>query len=234
MSLRTELEQAGFALLRGALGTGELAGLLELLPAAANQNGVRNRGRGAYAARNLLWERPEIGATLACAGLDELACEALGDDAFPINATYFDKTTDANWIVPPHQDLMMPVEREADEPGFTGFRTKLGVVYVEPPAEVLSGLVALRVHFDACPASNGALAVVAGSHRRGKLRDADIMAIPAEQFTFCAASAGDILAMKPLLVHRSSPATEPSHRRVIHIVYAATEAGENVRWKRAL
>jgi ectoine hydroxylase-related dioxygenase (phytanoyl-CoA dioxygenase family) len=234
MSFRNELGELGFALCRGALGGDELASLLELLQPAAEQKGVRTRGRGAYAAQNLLWERSGIRDTFARTGLDQLASEALGGEAFAINVTYFDKSPDANWIVPPHQDLMMPVEREADEPGFTGFRTKLGVVYGEPPVEVLSNLVALRVHLDACPASNGALAVVPGSHRRGKLRDADILAIPADQFTICAAAAGDILVMKPLLVHRSSPATVPSHRRVLHIVYAAAEPGENLRWKRAL
>ncbi len=152
-----------------------------------------------------------------------------GSPAFPINVTYFDKNADANWKVPGHQDLMMPVEREVAEPGFSGWNRKLGVVYVEPPAEVLSNLVALRVHLDACSAANGALAVVPESHRRGKLRDADITAIPSDDFTICDAAAGDILLMKPLLVHRSSQGTEPSHRRVLHIVYATEQPGKNLR-----
>jgi hypothetical protein len=170
---------------------------------------------------------------LKTAGLDRLATEALGAKAFPINATYFDKTAEANWAVPGHQDLMMPVECEIPESGFSGWRTKLGVTYVEPPTEVLEKLVALRVHIDDCPASNGALAVVPGSHLRRKLRSPEISKIAVDQYTICAAEAGDVLLMKPLVVHRSSPAAHPGHRRVLHIVYAASQPGVEVRWKRA-
>ena len=126
----------------------------------------------------------------------------------------------------------MPVECEIAEHGFCGWRKKLGVVYVEPPADILANLVALRIHLDDCPASNGALAVAPGSHLRGKLRDSEIMAISSEQFIICAAAAGDVLLMKPLLVHRSSAAIVPSCRRVLHIVFATEEPGATVRWKR--
>ena len=233
MSLQIDLEEFGFALCRRALGPNQLSSLLDLVQSTSDQIGVRSRGGGAYAARNLLWDRPNTALLLAESGLDLLATDALGAAAFPINATYFDKTADANWAVPGHQDVMMPVEREVAEPGFSGWRTKLGVVYVEPPLEVLSKLVALRVHFDDCPLANGALAVVSGSHLLGKLRDAETSAITPNVYTTCAAAAGDVLALKPLIVHRSSPAAVPAHRRVLHVVYAAEQPGEQVRWKQA-
>jgi ectoine hydroxylase-related dioxygenase (phytanoyl-CoA dioxygenase family) len=235
MNLRNDVEEFGFAIRRGALGPQGIPTLLQLVQSVSDHQGVaRTRGGPAYAARNLLWKRPEIGLMLFETGLNRLASEVLGRDAFPINATYFDKTPNANWAVPGHQDLMMPVEREVAEPSFTGWRTKSGVVYVEPSTEVLSKLVALRVHFDDCPAANGALAVVSGSHLNGKLRDAQISAIAADRYTICAAAAGDVLVMKPLIVHRSSPTAVPAHRRVLHVVYAAEQPGVEVRWKRGV
>jgi hypothetical protein len=233
MNFKIELERFGFAVCRRVLAAEQLRYLCQLISLDPVHAGKRTRGGGTYAARNLLWDRPETARIMKTVGLDQLAIEALGAPAFPINATYFDKTAEANWAVPGHQDLMMPVESEIAESGFSGWRTKLGVTYVEPPTEVLEKLVALRVHLDDCPASNGALAVVPGSHRRGKLLNPEVSEITMEQYTTCAAEAGDVLVMKPLIVHRSSPATQPAHRRVLHIVYAAAQPGVEVRWKRA-
>lgn len=229
MNIRDEIEERGFAFERGALSPDRLERLLLLV--SNDQGGVRSRRGSSYAVRNLLWECPAIGEVLIDLGVNRLATQALGRSAFAINVMYFDKNPGANWAVPGHQDRMMPVESEVAEPGFSGWSTKFGILHVEPPVEVLSKLVALRIHFDACPPQNGALAVVPGSHAN-KLRDADIAAISAEDFTICEAAAGDVLLMKPLIVHRSSPAKLPGHRRVLHIVYACEEPGKQLRWKR--
>lgn len=232
MSLREEVESLGFALCPGALGDAQLRGLLEVLLPAVDAAGTGQAWPSPHAARNLLWERPKLGAMLTQLGVDAVAAEALGAPAFPINATYFDKTAGANWKVPAHQDLMMPVEREvASAPGFAGWSRKAGVVHVEPPVEVLARLVALRIHLDDCGSANGALAVVPGSHRRGKLRDAELAELTRDLFTTCEARTGDVLLIKPLIVHRSSPATTPSHRRVLHIVYASEHPTPELHWK---
>jgi hypothetical protein len=215
------LDADGLELRPGALGVGERRELLAI---------VAPEG---HTARNLLELRPALRPALARLGIDALATEVLGAPAFAINALHFDKTPGANWKVPGHQDLMMPVERAVDEPGFTGWCEKGGVVHVEPPAAVLAGLIALRIHFDDCPASNGALAVVPGSHRHGKLGDAALAALPREAYVPCAARSGDILLCRPLLVHRSSPSELPGHRRVLHVVYASADPGSVVRWRRA-
>jgi hypothetical protein len=217
-----QLAHTGYAIRKDVLAGERLSLFLALSPC------------GSHAARNLLWERAEVAAALSESGVDAIAGEALGGPAFPINALFLDKTADANWKVPGHQDLMMPVEREVPTPGFSGWSTKAGVVHVEPPADVLEKLVAVRIHLDPCPASNGALAVVPGSHRRGKLRDKELAGIAPEEFVVCEADAGDLLLMKPLLVHRSSPAVAPGHRRVLHVVFASEEPGDALRWKRSL
>ena len=208
-----------------------LSKLLDLPTTAA---GVRSRDSAPYAARNLLWNHHELVAAIEDMPLSQLATQALGSPASLINATLFDKTPDANWAVPGHQDLMMPVAEKIEESGFTGWRQKLDVTYVEPPRQVLEHLVALRVHLDDCLEENGPLAVGPTSHRSGKLRQSELAAIAFDQFRNLPAHTGDVLVMKPLMVHRSSPAKNPNHRRVLHLVYASRPPGEHVRWKSPL
>ncbi|MBM4004025.1 MAG: phytanoyl-CoA dioxygenase family protein, partial [Planctomycetes bacterium] len=42
---------------------------------------------------------------------------------------------------------------------------------VQPPAEILAQMIAVRVHLDDCGANNGRLRVLPGSHRFGWLDD---------------------------------------------------------------
>jgi hypothetical protein len=225
-----EVADRGFALRRRALSSIQLAELLRLILPADEWSSQRPLP---HALRNVLWDRRELAATLTSLGVDDIASEALGRPAFAINAIYFDKTSRANWKVPSHQDLVMPAEARVDEPGFTGWTVKAGVPHVEPPTDVLAGLVALRIHFDDCPAANGSLSVIPGSHHLGKLRDAEHAALDRGEFVDCEALSGDVFVMKPLLVHRSSAALDPQHRRVLHVVYAAEEPGSAIRWRRS-
>ena len=51
-----------------------------------------------------------------------------------------------------------------------------------------------------------------------------------ETVHICTAKAGDVLVMRPLLLHSSSPAMQPLHRRVIHTEYAAIALPEGLEW----
>jgi hypothetical protein len=46
--------------------------------------------------------------------------------------------------------------------------------------------------------------------------------------------AGDALLMRPLLLHASSEASAPVHRRVIHLEYAACPLPGGLEWAEAL
>ena len=46
----------------------------------------------------------------------------------------------------------------------------------------------------------------------------------------CVACAGDVLLMRPLLVHASSAASQADHRRVIHIDYTSCQLDGGLRW----
>ena len=50
----------------------------------------------------------------------------------------------------------------------------------------------------------------------------------------CDVKAGDVVVMRPLILHGSQKADEPSHRRVIHLEYAAGELGDGICWHRRI
>jgi hypothetical protein len=151
--------------------------------------------------------------------------------AFPVRAIFYDKNPEANWLVPWHQDLAIAVAERIDSPGFTGWSIKDGILHVHPPREILESIVALRFHLDDCKASNGALMVVAGSHRHGKLGAGDNQKWTDEiEPIVCELSKGDALMMRPLLLHASSQAMNPQHRRVLHIEYATQELPNGLKW----
>ena len=73
--------------------------------------------------------------------------------------------------------------------------------------------------------------MIAGSHRMGILDDdriAQFVENGAE--VICEAPRGAVLAMRPLVLHCSSPATAPSHRRVLHLEFAAQPLPGGLEW----
>lgn len=152
--------------------------------------------------------------------------EALSDAGYltraavAIQAIAFNKTPTTNWKVPWHQDVLFPFAEKVTAAGYDLACVKDGVDFARPPLAVLASMLAVRVHLDDCGADNGALRVAPGSHRLGILKGADIansVSVCGERV--CSAMAGVALLMKPLLLHASSPAASPSHRRVLHLVY---------------
>jgi hypothetical protein len=128
--------------------------------------------------------------------------------------------SDANWAVPAHQDVIVPIPASAHAKAIRNGRERHGLRYGEPAEPVLQELVALRVHFDAACAESGGIAIVDGSHAGGRLADAEIRRIRLETFRQYDCCAGDVLLMKPLVVHRSGRSTLPLRRRVLHVLYA--------------
>jgi len=158
----------------------------------------------------------------------------LSRDSKAIQAIAFDKTPDANWKVTWHQDVMFPFAQAVTRSGFDLPSRKEGIDYARPPASILEEMLAVRLHLDDCDDSNGPLRVSPGSHRHGILRSAEIPDYVARNGeAVCTAKEGDALLMKPLLLHASSPAISPKHRRVIHFVY---HSGNPIaeRWHRTV
>lgn len=84
---------------------------------------------------------------------------------------------------------------------------------------------------DAADRLNGALRVIPGSHRRGRIKNKDLLTIVENsQAVDCCVNAGDLLLMSPLLLHASRKAKNPVHRRIVHIEYSALVLPEPLAW----
>jgi ectoine hydroxylase-related dioxygenase (phytanoyl-CoA dioxygenase family) len=161
------------------------------------------------------------------APIRRVAEEALGPNCFAVRGILFDKTPNTNWKVTWHQDLTIAVRERRDSAGFASWTEKDGVAHVQPPHTVLERMVAVRIHLDPCGLDNGPVRVLSGSHRHGRLTGKEIdtwkARVPA---TDCLVERGGILAFFPLLLHASSPSQSPTHRRVVHLEFAAGELKE--------
>lgn len=180
--------------------------------------------------RNLL-QLPAIRELTRTAGIANLLTPALGDAARPVRALLFDKTPAANWSVPWHQDVAIAVAEKREVHGFRGWSMKEGVPHVQPPAAILAEMLTVRLHLDSCGVANGPLRVLRGSHRRGRLDEIGIQRCKMEcEEVIGTVPRGGALLMRPLLLHASSPATKPKHRRVLHLEFANAPLPGGLRW----
>jgi ectoine hydroxylase-related dioxygenase (phytanoyl-CoA dioxygenase family) len=188
------------------------------------------RKRNVYGVRNLLQICPTVRDLAAESTIRQFVTPVLGDNAFAVRATFFDKVPDANWSLFWHQDNAITVKERHEVPGFTGWSLKAGVWQVQPPVEVLAGMIAIRVHLDDCSAENGPLRVLPGSHRFGWLdEELDTWKSRVAEVV-CTVQCGGIVAMSPLILHASAPSRSVRHRRVIHIEYAAADLPAGLDW----
>ena len=107
---------------------------------------------------------------------------------------------------------------------------KAGVLHVQPPPEVMSGILAIRLHLDESGIDNGPLRAIAGSHREGRLSTERIGSWDKEKSVTCTIPKGGALVMRPLLLHASSACAIPKSRRVIHLEFAAAELPQGLDW----
>jgi len=148
-----------------------------------------------------------------------------------IQCTYFDKSPLRNWRVAFHQDLAVPTSHRSHHAELGAWSEKEGQLFVHAPASLLAQLLAVRVHIDPATTSNGPLRVIPGSHRLGRLSAAEIQQIRAtSDEVACTAQPGDVLLMRPLILHASSKGTVPDRRRVLHFLFAPPDPGYDIRW----
>jgi len=218
-----ELDEHGWFVREDVVGEGLAAELASVFATFDGRAGTRD-GLGFDAVRRLV----------ASASVRAIVEPILGRAAFALRATLFDKTPTANWVVAWHQDRIVPVAARTDEPGFGPWSCKRGVVHVEPPVAVLEQLLAVRVDLDGSGPDTGGLRVLPGTHRDGVLGPAAIAAsrdrVAAVAPTIPPHGA---LVMRPLLLHASSRATAPRHRRIVHVEFAPCELPGRTRFRRS-
>lgn len=217
----------GAAVIENAIDSSTVASMIS---AASKLPANRDQG-SPYGIRNLLNLSPEIREFATSFEVFEIASALIGAKARVTRAIFFDKTPDANWKVPWHQDLTIAVGSRKHEVGFTAWTRKAGIDHVQPPVSILEKMVTLRFHLDDADETNGALKVVKGSHKLGRLSADAINSVrQANESTLCRVKSGDCLVMRPLILHSSSACLTPRHRRVIHLEFSADELPDGLDW----
>jgi hypothetical protein len=225
--VRDRVEQQGFAIVPSGLSQGTIESLRQQLAE------VSGDGPGL---RNLLTIVPAIRDLAQSPNLRAPVDGILGTQAQLVRGLFFDKTPAANWKVPWHQDVTIALADRVDldpeaYPDYGPWSLKAGVHHIQPPVAILDQLLTVRLHLDRADGSNGALRLLPGSHRSGRLSAEAIRDWRSRVAEVCAvAEVGDLLVMRPLLLHASSAAANPVHRRVIHLDYAIAELPAPLRW----
>lgn len=220
MSVDVDFDRHGCALVESVVDPEELGALAPVM--------LRE---GAVGGSRCLLARPEIAALAAALRAHHVLQSLIPADHVAVQCTYFEKSSERNWLVALHQDLSIPVARRVSAPALRGWSEKEGTVFVQPPPEVLEQLIAVRLHVDACGADDGPLRVVPGSHRLGVLTPEAGAAVRAERGeATCTAEAGDALVMRPLALHASSKSMGSSKRRVLHFVFGPSCLPFGLEW----
>ncbi|MCL1466445.1 phytanoyl-CoA dioxygenase family protein [Argonema galeatum] len=224
ITYRQEIEQYGFSIVEGVIGTNQIEALKNSLQSAMQSSDAKG-----YAMRRLLEAIPMVRQLCWEVPIRNLVEPILGKKAFPVRGIFFDKNPQANWGVSWHQDMTIAVKQRINIPRFRTWSIKDGVHHVQPPIPILERMLTLRIHLDDTLADNAPLQVIPGSHNLGYLKPEIIQSLKVNTVT-CPVGCGGVMAMKPLLVHASQPARNPRHRRVIHIEFAAEGLPDGLEW----
>ncbi len=206
---------AGYSIAEQVFNRREMARVCDALAGA-------DLARTKAGARHIL-HVPEVRGLSTHPALVGLAATFIGAQPIPFRATLFDKSAVSNWLVAWHQDTALPLNQRVEDSAWGPWSVKGGVLHAIAPAAVLATMIALRVHLDDSTHANGPLRVLPSSHVRGVLTHEEIQQLAGVVTAVeCVAPAGGVVAMRPLVVHASSKASEAQPRRVLHIEYAAT------------
>jgi hypothetical protein len=217
-----QIRDSGFAIVPGVLDQSEQR---QLINALGKIDGAGQRG---------LLRLPIVAHLTLSTRLLNLVRPHLPQAPHPVRAIYFSKSSETNWLVPWHQDLTLAVCARVESPGFGPWSIKEGIPHVQPPAEFLEQMLAIRLHLDDCDETNGALRLLPGTHRSGRLNAEQVQTLRQQDSELiCRLNAGDALLMRPLLLHASSRSQSSRPRRVLHIEYAGCNLPEGLDWHAA-
>lgn len=223
--------ERGFLIVENAFDKQTVDCLIEKLTVLNFGDAAKQRESVAFGVRNLLNVAPPMRDFVNSQDVRKLVEPIVGKQAQIVRAIFFDKTPEANWKVPFHQDLTIAVKERKSVAGFVSWTMKANILHVQPPASVLENIVALRVHLDDTDDSNGVLRVIAGSHRFERLNAEQIEKLKAKAETVtCPVKRGGAMLMRPLLLHASSAAKNACHRRVLHFEFSSEKLSGGLRW----
>ena len=133
-TIANEVGEFGFAIARDVVRQEMIDELIGLCSQATTGDQTRRRGESLYGIRNLLSAVPPLRDVMSSPPFIELARSVLGEAARPVKGVYFDKTPEANWLVPWHQDVTITVREHRDVAGYEMRPVRDGVVHALPPS----------------------------------------------------------------------------------------------------
>ena len=214
-----QLDREGFVVLASALNGDQLHALERLLPSSAEAAGLR------------IFGCPELEEWLRAGPIGKVTCAVLGTNARPVRAILFDKTPSLNWALGWHQDRTIAVRQRLEVPEFGHWTTKAGVIHVEPPFSIIEDMLTARIHLDEVSETNAPLLVSPGSHRRGRISEAEINAVVDQCGSVaCLASRGDVWLYRTAILHSSESSRSASSRRVLQVDFSGQELPGGLEW----
>ncbi len=230
-SFETKFSRDGCVSIPGILDQAEVEFFNKKFDQLKVRENFKHRGNSTFGIRNLLNILPEARGLAESQKIKHVIGWVLGEEAKVVRGIFFDKTPEANWKVPFHQDLTISVKEKTETAGFSAWTMKSGIQHVQPPIEFLERMVTIRIHLDDTDSGNGALKVIRGSHRYGRLTTEQIKKLKTENTSVSHfINSGSALLMRPLLLHASSISTEPKRRRVIHLEFSAERLPDGLEW----
>ena len=219
------IDRDGFAILPAVFSQEEVGEInddlqAQLESATDERDLLRSQSGAVYGARNLFRVFPRACQLWRRTPLVELLSLLLGDKCGMVRGLYFDKPPSDSWSLAWHRDLTIAV-KDNTLPSHT-FRkptTKAGLPHVEAPKLLLDSMLTLRIHLDDVTQENGPLQVIPGSHLDdGVQADDDSRDREITSILVCR---GDVLAMRPRILHGSIAEGTSRHRRILHLEFAA-------------
>ena len=218
------IHEHGIEIKRNYINRSVIAGILKELISSSQdypKHGIRNADK----------KFKSISALSKSKNLVNLAKQILGSSPQIVRVILFDKTPDKNWLVTWHQDRTIAVNNKADIAGWGPWSIKDNIHHVQPPVEVLNQMITFRLHLDDANENNGCLRVIPKSHELGILTQSQLTEVTNTKEPYlCVAHAGDLVLMKPHILHSSSKSVNPDHRRVVHIEYSNYQLPDNLSW----
>jgi len=220
----------GYSHIENVLAAPEVRAMADAVEELRNGAVTRKRGSGIFALRHLLKEVPHVQEMASSERLLNLVRPILGNAAFAVRAVFLDNAPDALWFTHWHQDLNIAVKKRVEVPDFGPWSVKSGTLHVQPNVDILSRMVAVRIHLDECLFDDGALKVLPGSQAQGVITGKALAHWTSHgKEIVLPAQAGDVILIRPLLLHSSAPCIA-SNRRIVHIEYAAETLPSGLEW----
>lgn len=228
-----EINEQGFCLLRHAVDEHAVRQIrvrcAEVLSVSNGGDNARSSRGHVYAARNLIGTVPEVLTIWRDGLIHQTLRQVLGEDFGLVRALFFDKPPDRSWALPWHKDTSIAVaDNSLPSTHFSRPTFKAGVPHVIASDDCLRRMLTIRIHLDDVTDENGPLRVIPQSHRSKVCNGLGLDAAVAIH-----ASAGDCLAMRPLIDHASGSSLPGTtrHRRILHLEFAADQSlPDGYRW----